>query len=62
MEINYYEFSKVMVFFNLGAVISNIISSYVLKFFNNRHIIVCVSFIEQLLVYTILDVFRRVII
>ena len=39
MGLDYYEFSKVMLFFSIGAVISNIISSYILNMFNNRYVL-----------------------
>ncbi len=39
MGLDYYDFSKVMLFFSIGAVISNIISSYILNMFNNRYVL-----------------------
>ena len=39
MELSYFEFSKVMLFFSIGAVLSNIVSSYILKSFNNRYVL-----------------------
>ena len=48
MELDYYEFSNVILYFSSGAVLSNLLSSYILKYFNIRHVLYITFMISAL--------------